>query len=79
MSVTMWSPRGRPPRLGRTGRRVVAVAVVVVVAAFLGVLSAVSGRVAAGVGVAVAAVPVLLALVQTVGGRDDDGAGGAAG
>lgn len=50
---------------------------VVVTAIVLGVLSALSGRVAVGVGVTIAAVPVLLALLQAAGG-DHGGLGAAA-
>lgn len=77
MSVTRRSPWGRPPGPGQPSRQMVAVTAVVVVAAVLGVLSAISGRAAVGVGVAIGAVPVLLALVQAMGGRDG-GPGGAA-
>lgn len=69
MSVIRSAPRGRPPGLDVRGGRAVVVAIVIVTASILGVLSAVSGRVAVGVGVAIAAVPVLLGLWQTLSGH----------
>jgi hypothetical protein len=70
MRVTRTSALGRPPGRRPPGKRAIAL-LAAVGAALLGVLAASSGRAAVGVGVAAAAVPVLLTLLQAWRGDVD--------